>query len=160
MTTDAQPAPLPSPQAPTARAERILAPDIARGLVLLEFLLETETHDGHLSVTPVGGRGRHDAVPAFDQQPIEALATVDACLAGWRATGATRYAHAARQTFEWFGGRNVHGVALARPSDGICFDGLTVDGLNRNHGAESILSYHLAAASVRRGLLGLSAPAG
>jgi uncharacterized protein len=35
MTTDAQPAPQPSPQAPTARAERILAPDIARGLVLL-----------------------------------------------------------------------------------------------------------------------------
>ncbi|MFM2354219.1 MAG: hypothetical protein RLZZ608_1625, partial [Actinomycetota bacterium] len=35
MTTDAQPAPLPSPQAPTARADRALAPDIARGLVLL-----------------------------------------------------------------------------------------------------------------------------
>ena len=35
MTTDAQPAPLPSPQAPTSRADRALAPDIARGLVLL-----------------------------------------------------------------------------------------------------------------------------
>lgn len=35
MTTDAQPAPLPSPQAPTARADRALPPDIARGLVLL-----------------------------------------------------------------------------------------------------------------------------
>ena len=35
MTTDAQPAPLPSPQAPTARADRALAPDVARGLVLL-----------------------------------------------------------------------------------------------------------------------------
>jgi hypothetical protein len=54
----------------------------------------------------------------------------------------------------------VHGVALARPSDGICCDALTIDGLNRNHGAESILSYLLAAASVRRGLLGLPSTAG
>lgn len=34
MTTDAQPTP-PAPLAPTARAERALAPDVARGLVLL-----------------------------------------------------------------------------------------------------------------------------
>ena len=95
----------------------------------------------------------------FDQQPIEALATIDACLAAWRATGLTEYAHTARQAFEWFGGRNVHGIALARPGDGICSDGLTVDGLNRNHGAESIVSYLLAAASVRRGLFSLPADA-
>jgi glycosyltransferase involved in cell wall biosynthesis len=95
----------------------------------------------------------------FDQQPIEALATIDACLAGWRATGATLYAHAARQAFEWFGGQNVHGVPLVRPADGICHDGLTIDGVNRNHGAESILSYLLAAASFRRGLLSRSSVA-
>lgn len=35
MTTDAQPAPHHGPLAPTARAERSLAPDVARGLVLL-----------------------------------------------------------------------------------------------------------------------------
>ena len=43
----------------------------SRGLRLLDFLLRTETRDGHLSVTPVGGRGRFDETPAFDQQPIE-----------------------------------------------------------------------------------------
>ena len=61
--------------------------------------------------------------------------------------------------FEWFGGHNVHGLALARPQDGICLDGLTVAGLNRNHGAESILSYHLAALSIREFLLRLPASA-
>lgn len=89
----------------------------------------------------------------FDQQPIEALATVDACFAAWRATGDTHHCVNARTAFEWFGGYNVHGLALARPSDGICHDGLTLAGLNRNHGAESILSYHLAAAAIRKFLL-------
>ena len=29
----------------------------------------------------------------FDQQPIEALATVEACFTAWRATGDTRHVH-------------------------------------------------------------------
>jgi hypothetical protein len=91
----------------------------------------------------------------FDQQPIEALATVEACFTAWRVTGDTRHCADARMTFNWFGGHNVHGLALARPEDGICHDGLTVAGLNRNHGAESILSYHLAAIVIREFLLRL-----
>jgi len=43
-------------------------------LNLLDFLLRTQTRDGHLSVTPAGGRGRGDAGPGFDQQPIEVSA--------------------------------------------------------------------------------------
>jgi hypothetical protein len=86
----------------------------------------------------------------FDQQPIEALATIDACLAAWRATGDSRHAIVARHVFCWFGGDNVHALPLARPEDGICHDGLTESGLNENHGAESILSYQLAASAIRQ----------
>ena len=50
-----------------------------RGLDLLEWLLEFETTDGHLSPTPVGGRGAEDARPGFDQQPIEVASLADAC---------------------------------------------------------------------------------
>ena len=50
-----------------------------RGLDLLGWLLEHETPDGHLSVTPVAGRGPGDVRPAFDQQPIEVAALADAC---------------------------------------------------------------------------------
>jgi hypothetical protein len=85
----------------------------------------------------------------FDQQPIEALATVEACITAWRVSGDRKYADAARAAFLWFGGENVHGLPLARPDDGACHDGLTVTGVNRNTGAESILSYLLAAQSVR-----------
>ena len=40
-------------------------------------------------------------------------------------------------------------VPMANASDGSCFDGLMATGINRNQGAESILSLHLAAQSVR-----------
>lgn len=151
------------PEALILAGERLQDPDmLSAGIDTLERLMKQQLSvHGYFApvATSTFAETRADHVE-FDQQPIEALATVDACLAGWRATGGTQYAHAARQAFEWFGGRNVHGVALARHSDGICLDGLTVDGLNRNHGAESILSYLLAAASVRRGLLGLPSAVG
>ena len=151
------------PEALILAGQRLQDPDmLSAGIDTLDFLMKRQL-GAHGFFTPIATSAFAETSADhihFDQQPIEALATVDACLAGWRATGATRYAHAARLAFEWFGGRNVHGVALARPSDGICCDGLTIDGLNRNHGAESILSYHLAASSVRRGLLGLAAAAG
>jgi uncharacterized protein YyaL (SSP411 family) len=87
--------------------------------------------------------------PHFDQQPIETLATVDACITAWRATGDPRHANAAQTVFRWFGGENVHGLAIACAADGGCQDGLTADGVNANQGAESILAYQLAAAAMR-----------
>lgn len=148
------------PEALILAGEYLQDPDmISMGIETLEHLMKRQISPqgcfAPIATSSFDSGGAQHA--EFDQQPIEALATIDACLAGWRATGATHYAHTARQAFEWFGGRNVHGVALARPSDGICHDGLTVDGVNRNHGAESILSYLLAAASVRRGLFSLPA---
>ena len=47
----------------------------ADGLLLLGWLLDAQTRDGHLSVVPVGGRGPADTVPGFDQQPIEVAAS-------------------------------------------------------------------------------------
>jgi hypothetical protein len=87
--------------------------------------------------------------PCFDQQPIETLATVEACLAAWRATNDPRYAKAAREAFLWFGGENDHALPVANPEDGGCYDALTAEGVNRNQGAESILAYHLASAAIR-----------
>jgi glycosyltransferase involved in cell wall biosynthesis len=87
--------------------------------------------------------------PSFDQQPIDALATVEANLAAWVAANDPRRASAAREVFMWFGGDNDHALPLANPQDGGCYDALTVDGVNRNQGAESILAYHLASASIR-----------
>ena len=71
-----------------------------------EFLLKTETHDGHLSVTPVGGRGRGDVGPRFDQQPIEVAALADACASAYRATDDPRWLLGVRLAWNWFLGDN------------------------------------------------------
>ncbi|MDP3492704.1 MAG: glycosyltransferase family 4 protein [Hyphomonadaceae bacterium] len=144
------------PEALILAGERLQDPDmLSMGLEALELVMKLQTtKQGWFSPVATSSFDTNGADHAhFDQQPIEALATVEACFAAWHATGDTQHCVAARLAFEWFGGFNVHGLALANPGDGICHDGLTVAGLNGNHGAESILSYHLAAASVRTFLI-------
>ena len=100
---------------------------------------------------PVGsnGFGRTYAAPlAFDQQPLEAAATIDAAAAAFAISGDDRWAKVARDAFGWFFGDNDLGVPLADLGDGGCFDGLMATGVNRNQGAESILALHLSTATI------------
>jgi len=127
-------------------------PDMTEaGLAALDFIMDRQTSArGWFCPIGTSSFAQSDAShPEFDQQPIEALATVDACFAAWRTTGHTRYAEQAEAAFLWFGGDNDHGMALVSIEDGGCCDALTATGLNQNQGAESILSYHLAATAVR-----------
>jgi hypothetical protein len=101
---------------------------------------------------PVGteGFGVSRRLPqAFDQQPVEAAATIAACIAAWRATDDGTWASDAARAFRWFLGDNDLGVALADPGTGGCCDGLHFDRRNENNGAESILSYLLGLADIR-----------
>lgn len=79
----------------------------------------------------------------FDQQPVEAAATVDACDAAYLATQDVRWAEECERAYAWFFGGNVLGVRMAQAA-GECFDGLTWHGPNENMGAESVLSLQLA----------------
>ncbi|HEU0310181.1 MAG TPA: glycosyltransferase family 4 protein [Sphingomicrobium sp.] len=101
---------------------------------------------------PVGCKsfGRRYAAPlAFDQQPLEATATIDAAAAAYAATGNEQWRQMAHDAFNWFFGANDAGVPIANAADGSCCDGLMATGINRNQGAESILSLHLAAQTLR-----------
>ncbi len=120
------------------------------GLVLLDWLLERETRDGHLSVTPVGGRGPNDHGPGFDQQPIEVAALADACGRAFDATGGRAWADGVELAAAWFHGANDAGVALDDPRSGGCCDGLHADGRNENQGAESTLAMLSTFQQVRR----------
>lgn len=80
----------------------------------------------------------------FDQQPLEAAATVDACAAAFGATGDRRWLAEARRAYDWFLGKNDLGIPLADALSGDCYDGLTPNGPNLNCGAESVLSFQLA----------------
>lgn len=110
------------------------------GLDLLEWLLETETHGGHLSVTPTGGRGPGDPKPAFDQQPIEVAALADACARAHRVTGHARWRSGVQQAVAWFLGDNDTGLPMIDTETHGGFDGLEEHSVNLNQGAESTLA--------------------
>ncbi|MGE3819890.1 MAG: glycosyltransferase family 4 protein [Isosphaeraceae bacterium] len=84
----------------------------------------------------------------FDQQPIEANATVAACLEAYRVTEDSFWLNEARSAFEWFLGRNDLGLELYDPGTGGCCDGLQIDRVNRNQGAESTLAFLLSLAEM------------
>ena len=118
----------------------------------LDFLLE-KTRNGKGSYNPIGNARLTEAgwftrddkyPPRFDQQPVDAGALVECCVEAWHATGQPRFREAARDAFGWYLGSNLHGLPVYNPETGGVADALTPHGLNRNQGAESVLSVHLA----------------
>jgi glycosyltransferase involved in cell wall biosynthesis len=87
---------------------------------------------------------------AFDQQPVEATATIAACLAAWRADNDAEWQEIATRVFAWFLGSNDLSVALVDPETGSCRDGLHPDRVNENRGAESVVCYLLGLAAIRQ----------
>ncbi|MGV0769410.1 glycosyltransferase [Mycobacterium syngnathidarum] len=111
-----------------------------RGLELLRWLVERETTDDHLSVTPVGGWGAGEPRPGFDQQPIEVAALADACARAAAVDPSAIWPQTVRAAAAWFQGANDIGELMWDPETGGGFDGLHADGVNRNQGAESTLA--------------------
>ncbi len=126
------------------------APALSRGLGLLEFLLRTETRDGHLSVTPAGGRGRDDVGPGYDQQPIEVSALADACGSAFRVTHQSPWLTGVSLAWDWFEGNNDSATPMFDARTGGGYDGLERHGRNLNQGAESTLAMLATAQQARR----------
>lgn len=125
---------------------------IETGLKTLTWLMTQQSSpDGHFRAVGSDSFGRAYAPPLpFDQQPVEAWATIDACDAAFDATGDRRWSSRAINTYRWFLGKNELAVAVANGEDGECFDGLIPTGVNRNRGAESILAFHHATYGIQR----------
>lgn len=111
-----------------------------RGLDLLAWLVDYETADGHLSPTPVGGRGAGDARPGFDQQPVEVSTLADACARAAAVDANPIWPDGVQAAAAWFMGANDAGEPMWDPDTGGGYDGLHADGVNRNQGAESTLA--------------------
>jgi Glycosyl transferases group 1 len=121
------------------------------GLKTLRWLTKIQTSDAG-SFRPVGSNGffsRGKERAMFDQQPIEAQATISACIEAYQATDDTFWVAEARRVFEWFLGRNDLGLALYDPGTGGCRDGLHMDRLSQNQGAESTLAFLLSLAEMQ-----------
>ncbi|MGA7236167.1 MAG: glycosyltransferase family 4 protein [Bryobacteraceae bacterium] len=122
-----------------------------KGLDALRWLNEIQISEiGHFR--PIGSNGfysRGGLRANFDQQPIEAQAMVSACLEAYRATGDVWWYEQAQRAFDWFIGWNDLGLELYSPETGGCGDGLHVDRVNGNQGAESTLAFLLSLAEMR-----------
>ncbi|MGC4407840.1 glycosyltransferase [Rhizobium rosettiformans] len=125
---------------------------VEMGVATLEWLMTQQTGEkGYFR--PVGTDGFFEVGQApklFDQQPVEATATVAACLAAYEATSDKSWIEAANRAFDWFTGSNDHGVSLVDPETGSCRDGLHVDRPNENRGAESVLCYLISCVELGR----------
>lgn len=100
---------------------------------------------------PVGSNGffpRGEQPADYDQQPIEANATVSACIEAYRTTDDKLWLDEARRAFDWFLGRNDLGLPLYDSRTGGCCDGLLEDRVNQNQGAESTLAWLLSLAEM------------
>ena len=121
------------------------------GLKTLRWLTKIQT-SATGAFRPIGSNGfyqRSQERAQFDQQPIEAQATISACIEAYHATGDMFWVAEARRAFEWFLGRNDLGIALYDPGTGGCRDGLHVDRLSQNQGAESTLAFLLSLAEMQ-----------
>lgn len=107
-----------------------------------QFLIRTTVRDGVF--IPIGSNGWYprDGVPSADnQQPIEAGTMFDFLM--------DYYAHFPEQLsietvaapYVWFFGKNSHRQVMADAATGACFDGILIDRINTNCGAESMLAY-------------------
>jgi glycosyltransferase involved in cell wall biosynthesis len=121
------------------------------GLHALRWLTELQVSEKD-HFRPIGSNGfyRRGGMRAnFDQQPIEAQATVSACLEAHRTTSDPWWYEQAQRAFDWFLGWNDLGLELYSPESGGCGDGLHVDRVNGNQGAESSLAFLLSLAEMR-----------
>ncbi|MBS0630906.1 MAG: glycosyltransferase family 4 protein [Verrucomicrobia bacterium] len=141
------------PHALIVSGHRMQQPAIMEtGLKVLRWLVEQQTAEAGY-FRPIGSNGfypRGGVRAEFDQQPVEAQSTVSACLAAYRCTSDRYWYEQARLAFDWFLGRNDLGLPVCDMLTGSCRDGLQVDRLNQNQGAESTLSYLLALAELQQ----------
>lgn len=117
---------------------------IAVGYESLHWLVAAQHRTEEDIFVPIGSRGfftEGGEKARFDQQPIEACATISACLQAYRLTDEKFWLDKAWCAFRWFLGENDLQVPLYDLTTGGCKDGLHPDRVNENQGAESTLSF-------------------
>ncbi len=122
------------------------------GFATLEWIVAAQSApDGRFRAVGTESFGRPYSQPLpFDQQPLEAHATIEAAETAWTISGDAKWLDVAENAYRWFLGQNDLSIALATPDDGGCFDGLTPTGVNQNQGAESLLALQLASCAMKR----------
>ncbi|MGA2672608.1 MAG: glycosyltransferase family 4 protein [Terracidiphilus sp.] len=120
---------------------------IEAGMDSLKWLVAEQHREDKEIFVPIGSNGffiEGNEKARFDQQPVEACATISACLEVYRLTEESQWFEEAQRVFRWFLGKNDLQVPLYDAITGGCRDGLHPDRINENQGAESTLSFLMA----------------
>ncbi len=123
------------------------------GCESLRWLLAQQHRDDPRIFVPIGSGGffaEGGAKARFDQQPVEACATIAACLQAHQITSEQFWLEEAWSAFRWFLGENDLQVPLYDRVTGGCRDGLHPDRVNENQGAESTVSFLMALLDMQR----------
>ena len=123
---------------------------ISTGLRSLEWLLELQTGEGGV-FAPLGSEHAYrpgEERPKFDQLPVDAAATLAACLEAFRITREKKWTRHADRCLNWFLGANDLRTPLYDHSTGGCHDSLAPHGVNQNQGAQSTLAWLLSLMSL------------
>jgi hypothetical protein len=111
----------------------------------MRFLESKVFHEGVLR--PIGNNGwctRNGTTAQFDQQGIDVMAMVLYYQQAFRLTREQQYLDRMYKSYQWFLGLNDKKAALYDETTGGCADGLLIEGINYNQGAESTLSYWIS----------------
>ena len=138
------------PQALIAAGDRLGRPDmVAAGVQALDWYTgQCRAGNGDLQL--IGRRWRRRGEPVGTaaaegaEQPVDAAALVECLAQALVVTGRQEYGEQAVRAFEWFLGRNRLGQPLYDFATGGCRDGLELDSVSQNQGAESTLAYFQA----------------
>ena len=115
---------------------------VDQGLKSLEWLVAQQIIGNRVSLIGCNGwLDRQGNRARFDQQPIDAMAMIEACAEAYRITNKEMWYDNARKFLAWFIGNNDTGSNLYDYQTGGCRDGLNPGGPNQNQGAESTLAW-------------------
>jgi glycosyltransferase involved in cell wall biosynthesis len=125
---------------------------IEAGMDTLKWLVSEQHREDKEIFVPIGSNGFFidgNAKARFDQQPVEACATISACLEVYKLTEERQWLEEARRVFGWYLGNNDLQVPLYDAVTGGCKDGLHPERVNENQGAESTLSFLLSLIDIK-----------
>jgi len=84
----------------------------------------------------------------FDQQPVDAMSVVLMFSQAYAATSNRHYLNRMFSSFMWFIGENDFGIPIYNFETKGCHDALEINGVNKNQGAESTISYLISHLSI------------
>jgi hypothetical protein len=127
--------------------------ELETAILSLKFL-ESIVWDNGL-FNPVGNEGWYrlnqplKQKPKYDQQPVDVGAMVECYVDAYKVLGIEDYKNKANNVYEWYFGNNTENLEMYDKINTRVFDGLRKGRVNKNQGAESLLSIHLAEFKLR-----------